>query len=160
MSILIIIKIHLNESNVCGLMVQFNPDGSIKLPGYLEKQKNENDSKLKSAKCLKIKREIVSGVAPKACALIMKKSDAITDDRFIYNIFFEYSKNAETPMKIFKNDDGTYRIDIGTDFRRCTNCNTLIGKFREFLYGNIIEEKGECSFEGRKTNFSFEDHFD
>lgn len=84
--------------------MEFNPDGSIKLPATLAK-KNEDDKQ-----------------------------------RMI--------------------DTKNFEVEIGTDFRRCTDCTSLLNKYREFLDQNLIEKKGNCTFEGRRSTFCEEDCFE
>ena len=52
--------------------------------------------------------------------------------------------------------DKEFRIEIGTDFKRCTDCTSLVNRYREFMDGNIIEDKGECTFEVRRFTFQEE----
>lgn len=141
-------------------MVEFNPDGSIKLPSKFAKQAEENTNKLKSQKCIKIKREIINFTAPKKCKLNITLSQTITDNRFIDTIYNYFKQKANVPNKITKIGDRQFEIEIGTDFRRCSDCNSLIGRYREFLYGNLIDEKGSCTYQSTQRNFSYEDYFD
>ncbi|NQV09451.1 hypothetical protein HQ529_06385 [Candidatus Woesearchaeota archaeon] len=142
-------------------MVKFNPDGSIKLPEQLAVINEENKKKMQSQRCMKIRREIVSFTAPKKCVLRITLSDAFNNDsRFIDTIYGYFKNRAAVPNKLTKINDKEFEVEIGTDFRRCTDCASLRNEFREFLYGNIIDEQGNCTFEGRKTNFSYEDYFD
>ncbi|MFH1641496.1 MAG: hypothetical protein ABIC04_01195 [Nanoarchaeota archaeon] len=138
-------------------MFEFNPDGSIKLPELLRKNNEEIINKLRTQRCIKIKRKIVSYTAPKKCILDITLSDAITDNRFIENIY-KYLKST-TPTKITKLSEKEFEIEVGTDFRRCSDCNSIINQYREFLEGNIVEEKGSCTYEGRKS-FCYEDYFE
>ena len=141
-------------------MIEFNPDGSIKLPERVAKKKQEDSVKLTSQRCIKVKKEMVSFTAPKKCILYITLSEFIKDNRFIENIYGFFKQNASVPAKITKKDEKNFEIELGTDFRRCTDCNSLIGCYREFLDGNLIEEKGSCTFEGRKQNFCYEDYFE
>lgn len=140
--------------------MEFNPDGSLKLPGNLLKKKHEDIDKLKTQRCIKIRRNIVSTYAPKKCILHITLSDAITDSRFIYTLYGYFNQNASTPNILRKIDEKNFEVELGSDFRRCTDCSSIIKKYREFLNGNIVEEKGACTFEGRQNNFSYEDYFD
>jgi hypothetical protein len=141
-------------------MIEFNPDGSIKLPERLTKKKQEESVKLTSQRCIKVKKEMVSFTAPKKCILYITLSDFINDNRFIENIYGFFKQNASVPVKITKKGEKNFEIEVGTDFRRCSDCNSLIGRYREFLDGNLIEEKGSCTFEGRKQNFCYDDYFE
>ena len=137
-------------------MVEFNPDGSIKLP----EQFARNNEKLKSNRCIRIKREIVNFSAPKKCILHITLSEVITDNRFVENMFNEFKSRASVPCSFKKINEKQFDIQIETDFRRCTDCNSLINEYREFLGGGVIDEKGGCTFEGMKKNFSYEDYFE
>ncbi len=140
-------------------MIEFNPDGSLKLPRILAKQKEDSINRMKTSRCIKIRREVVSAYAPKKCVLKITLSDALLDNRFIMTCYAYFNQKAVTPNALRKIDEKTFEVEIGSDFRRCSDCNSLITRYREFLCGNIIEEKGSCTFEGRKS-FSYEDYFD
>ena len=141
-------------------MVEFNPDGSIKLPEQYAQNKEENKQKLKSQRCIKIKSDLVSFSAPKKCILHITISESLNDIRFIQTIYDNFKERAAVPNKLVKINDKQFNVEIGTDFRRCSDCNSLINSYREFLDGNIIELKGSCQFEGMKKNFCYEDYFD
>jgi len=140
-------------------MVEFNPDGSIKLPGQLGRKHEEDKEKLRRQRCIKIKRDVISFTAPKKCVLHITLSEAFFDNRFIENIYNYFREKATVPNKIKKINEKQFEVEIGTEFKRCSECNSLINRYREFLDGNIIEEKGSCAFEGRKRNFCYEDYF-
>ena len=54
-----------------------------------------------------------------------------------------------------------FKVKIGTCFRRCSDCSSLISRYREFIDWNIIELHGSCTFsQNRGSNFYYEDHFD
>ncbi len=144
-------------------MVEFNKDGSLKLPDSFLRKKQEKEIKLKKSHCMLIKREIISFTSPKKCILNLRISDAISDNRFVENIHKHFCEKAEVPLKVLKISEKEFKVEIGTHFKRCSDCNNLINKFRDFLDNNIIEEKGNCSYEGnafRSNNFCYEDHFD
>ncbi|MDP7323984.1 MAG: hypothetical protein QF632_04460 [Candidatus Woesearchaeota archaeon] len=139
-------------------MVEFNPDGSLKLPEHIVKEKDQNKDRLKTQRCIKIKRELVSVESPKKCVLHLTLSEGISDDRFIDTIHKEFSEKASVPSRILKVGDRKFEVHIGTDFRRCSDCRTLRCQYREFLDGNMIDVKGGCTFED--DNFNYEDYFD
>jgi hypothetical protein len=140
-------------------MIEFNPDGSLKVPGHIAKLNEENRQKLKSQICIKVKKEPISFTSPKKCVLHITLSEAITDDRFIGTIYSCFRENTQTPTKIIKINSREIDIEIGTHFRRCAECSSLINRYREFLDGNMIEEQGSCTFEIQKRNFAYEDYF-
>ena len=143
-------------------MVEFNKDGSLKLPDSLLRKKQEKEVKLKKGHCMLIRRELISSTPPKKCMLNLKISDAISDNRFVENIYKYFLEKSEVPSQFIKVSEKEFKIEIGTHFKRCSDCNNLINKFREFLDNNVIEEKGACSYEGnafRSNNFCYEDYF-
>ncbi len=140
-------------------MVEFNTDGSLKLPGHITKSLDDERLRMVNQRCVKVERDVISTYAPKRCVLHIILSKKFINDDFIVNIFRNVNDNIKTPMKIKKVDDKEFDVEVGSDFRRCTDCNSLISRYREFLDGNVIEKKGSCTFESRK-NFCYEDHFD
>lgn len=141
-------------------MIDFNSDGSIKLPEFMSKHKQEKEDRLKKGKCVLIKKEAVSFTAPKKCMLHLRLSDAITDTKFIETIYRQFNQNSKVPSKILKINEKEFDIEIGTHFMRCSDCSNLIKRFREFLYDNVIEEKGNCTYEIKSKNFCYEDYFE
>lgn len=139
-------------------MIEFNPDGSMKIPAHIENQKKQDENRLRSQRCIKIKKEVINFDSPKKCKLRITLSDVITDNRFVQNIYDNFEENSSVPTKLNKINEKQFEVEIATDFKRCTDCNSLINRYREFLDGNIVEDKGNCTFEGR--NFSYEDYFD
>ncbi len=133
----------------------FNPDGSLKVPEHLK----QNKEKLKTQRCIKVKRELASTTPPKKCILHLTLSEAINDNRFISTIYACFNENASVRTKLIKIDEKNFEVHIETNLRRCTDCNSLINKYREFLDGNIVEDKGSCTFESIKE-FCYEDYFD
>lgn len=140
-------------------MVEFNPDGSLKLPAFLARKKEENKEKMKNQRCLRIQREPVNFTAPKKCLLHLTLSDAFSDNRFVETIYNYFKERANVPTKLKKINEKQFEVEIDTDFKRCTDCLSLINEYRDFLNGNLIEEKGSCTFEGFIKNFTEEDYF-
>jgi hypothetical protein len=140
-------------------MMQFNSDGSLKLSSGTLQKKQETIDRMKKGKCILVHKEMVSFSAPKKCILRVRLSDAIIDNAFMEKIHYYFKEHAEVPSKVIKLNDKEFEIEIGTHFKRCSDCTNLVGRYREFLDGNLIEEKGNCTYEGRK-NFSYEDYFE
>jgi len=138
-------------------MVEFNEDGSLKLPEHMTRKKEQDKEKLKSQRCIQVKREVVNFSAPKKCVLTITLSEALPDNRFIETIYGYFKDKATVPHKLTKINEKQFEVEIGTDFKRCSDCNKLIGEYREFFEGNIIDEKGNCTFQGR--TFAYEDYF-
>lgn len=140
-------------------MIEFNEDGSIKLPARFQQAKDEKEQRMKNSRCIKIKKEIVSDISPKKCVLRLILSDRLYDNRFVETTYGYFRNRAEVPTKLSKVNEKEFEIEIGTCFRRCSDCNSLVGQFREFMDGNCIVEKGSCSFEPNR-NFCYEDYFE
>jgi len=141
-------------------MFQFNPDGSLKLSSGTMQKRQQDENRMKNTRCLRIKKEMVNFTAPKRCLLHITLSEPITDNRFIETTHRYFKEKAETQTKVIKISEKEFDIEIGTTFRRCSECTTLINRFREFMDGAVIEEKGNCTFEGLNRNFCYEDYFD
>jgi len=141
-------------------MFQFNPDGSLKLSQGTLQKKEETIDRMKRGKCILIHKEMVNFSAPKKCILRVKLSDAIVDNRFMESVHHYFKAQAEVPTKIIKLNDKEFDIEIGTHFKRCSDCTNLINRYREFLDDNLIEEKGNCTYAGLRTSFSYEDYFE
>ena len=140
--------------------MEFNPDGSIKLPEYAVKRIQNEKFRLKSAHCIQIKKEVVDFHAPKKCTLHLKLSDKIQNSDFIRNIHKRFDAYAEVPTKLRKIEEKEFQVDIGTCFRRCSDCTKLVNMLKDHMVGNVIENKGNCTFEKPQRNFEFEDYFD
>ncbi len=141
-------------------MIQFNPDGSIKLPEKVAKKKAVDKSRMTHAHCMEIKKEIVSVKAPKSCKLYITLSQKITDLKFFHNIYKEFRNSAQVPSKLIMITPREYQIEIGTAFTRCSDCTNLIKRYKEHMNGNIIEIRGGCEYGRPRASFSFEDYFD
>ena len=137
--------------------MEFNADGSIKLPESMAKEKEETDRKLKSAKCMLIRQEVLSFSAPKKCVIHLTLSEAISDNRFISTIYEAFAENAAVPSKLVKINEKEFDIEIGTDFKRCSDCMNLISQYKEFV--NSIVQKGNCTYEINRE-FCEEDYFE
>lgn len=110
--------------------------------------------------CITIHKQVVSDKPPKQCLLKIELSKAFTDSRFVSNIYNYFSASAEVPSRLKKINDQEYEVEIGTCFKRCTDCCSLVNRFRDFLHGNVIEKKGSCTFESRTDRFCYEDFFE
>ena len=143
-------------------MVEFNPDGSLNLPEHIKSQKEDKEQRLSKGHCVLIKKEIISTTAPKKCILNIKLSEAMNDNRFVDTTYRYFCDASKVPSKITKINEKEFQIEIGTHFRRCSDCTNLINRFREFLDNNVIEEKGQCGYENnfRSQTFCEEDYFD
>ncbi|MBD3313801.1 hypothetical protein GF345_05145 [Candidatus Woesearchaeota archaeon] len=142
--------------------MEFNPDGSVRLPDELVRQKQEKEDRMKKGRCMVVRKDVLSTKPPKTCMLHIMLSDAIDDNRFVETIFQQLNEKSQTPFKLTKVNEKQFDIEVGTEFRRCSDCSELVRRFKEFLYSNVIEEKQDCPYEGspRERNFCYEDYFD
>lgn len=142
-------------------MMQFNPDGSIKLPDLMQKKAQENQNKFKNTSCIHIKKQVVDFTAPKKCILHLKLSDKVQNNVFIEQAFLQIKDAASVPLKITKESEKEFAIEVGTHFRRCSDCTNLIRKYKEIMQGNLIEETGNCTYSGYSSkDFCYEDYFE
>lgn len=140
-------------------MVEWNDDGSIKLPAFMVRKKKEKEVRLKKGRCVLVKKELTS-TKPKKCTLHLTLSEAILDNSFLHKVYSVFNENSEVPSKIIKLNEKEFDIEIGTHFRRCSDCCKMINRLRDALYDNVIEEDGSCTYEKRTQNFCYEDYFD
>ena len=66
-------------------------------------------------------------------------------------------QTSEVPTKLKEISEKEFEVEIGTAFRRCSDCTNLISRLRNFLDGNVIENKGSCTLKERE--FVYEDYF-
>ncbi|MFC1768391.1 hypothetical protein ACFLZX_01380 [Nanoarchaeota archaeon] len=147
------------ESGVCKV-VEFNPDGSIKLPEGLAMKKQKEEYRLQRGRCVLIKKELVNPKSPKKCSLHITLSNVFTDNSFVERVYNYFNQNSQVPSKLIKINDKEFNVEIGTCFSRCRDCNSLVSRFRDHLDGNVIERKGSCTYEGRGQSFCYEDYFE
>jgi len=60
---------------------------------------------------------------------------------FVSRIYGYFKEKAEVPTKLVKVSEKEFDVEIGTCFRRCSDCNSLVSRFRESLDGNIQRKK-------------------
>ncbi|MBT3406747.1 hypothetical protein HN419_06335 [Candidatus Woesearchaeota archaeon] len=140
-------------------MLEFNPDGSIKMPDKFVKKASNDNRRMQTQRCVKIRKEIVNDRSPKKCALRIELSSSLQPG-FVEKVHGYFVNESEVPSKVIKVSDKEYDVEIGTCFRRCSDCNALVAKFRHFLNGNVILDIGSCTYKGVAQNFCYEDHFD
>ena len=141
-------------------MMQFNPDGSLKLSSATVQKKKDNEDRMKKFRCIRIRKEMVNFSAPKKCLLHITLSDVIVDNKFVDNIHHYFKAQCEVPTKLIKINDKEFDVEIGTHFKRCSDCTALVRRYRDFLDDAVIEEKGNCTYEGFRKNFCYEDYFE
>ena len=130
-------------------MVEFNPDGSIKLPSKLVKAKVDMETRMQTTKCIKIEKEVLSDNSPKKCVLHITLSKAFPNGTIVENVYSFFQKDAETPSKLIRRNDYEWDIEIGTSYKRCTECFDIINRFKAYLEDNVLVDKGTCNFESK-----------
>jgi hypothetical protein len=145
------------------MKLEFNADGSIKLPTQLAVAAADKERQMKVGRCFHVRKEVLSGAqAPggKKCVLHVTVSDKMLAEMPVEKIHKWFLQaNPETPTKVVKIDASRYTVEIGTAFRRCSDCTSFINRLKSYADGNIVMEKGFCSYEGPQRNFSYEDYF-
>ena len=96
--------------------------------------------------------------APKKCMVRLTLSKKVDDNSFIKRTLDNH--NVETPFKLNKLSDKEFTVEVGTNFKRCTDCCLLVRKLRDQVDNNTVMDKGTCTFEDRTHKFSYEDYFD
>lgn len=128
--------------------MQFNPDGSLRLSVQAQAKQDEEATKMQTEKCALVKRCVINHNAPKKCLIQLKLSDQVTDSKFVEMFYSKYKEQTSTPTSLRKLSDKEFELEVGSDFKRCADCNRFIGHFRETLPGRVIDKKGNCTFQG------------
>ena len=136
-------------------MIGFNPDGSIKIPGALVESKLKIENRLKRDRCMFVRKDLVD-FKPKKCVLHLRVSDAFFDSSFVSSVLNAFRSSVS--VKLAKISEKEFTIEIGTDFKRCSDCTALLNKFREYFDGNLIEDRGSCSMKERV--FGYDEYFE
>ncbi len=143
------------------MKIEFNPDGSIRLPTQIARAQEDNERRMKIGRCFHVRKEVVSRAAGmKKCVLHVTVSDKMAAEMPVERLYqYFIQSNPETPTKIVKVDSNRYAIEIGSAFRRCTDCTSFVSRLKGFTDGSIIVEKGLCTFEQNNRSFAYEDFF-
>jgi hypothetical protein len=136
-------------------MIDFNPDGSIKIPGSILMSRERTENRLKKERFVFVRKDVVD-FKPKKCVLHLRVSDAFFDSSFVSSVLNSIRLTVFT--KLIKISEKEFDIEIGTDFKRCSDCTALLNKFRGYLDGNLIEDKGSCSMKERV--FGYDEYFE
>jgi len=136
-------------------MIGFNSDGSVIIPGAIAESKQKREIRLSKERCILVRKELVD-FKPKKCVLHIRVSDAFSDSAFVSSVF--NSVNLTVSAKLVKINEKEFTIEIGTDFKRCSDCTMLLNRFREYLDGSLIEDRGSCSMKERA--FGYDDYFE
>lgn len=131
--------------------MEFNPDGSLKLTGSAQAKRKKEEEKMKNEKAVLVKRCVINHTAPKKCSIQIILSDAITDSSFVEKYYLRYKKETNTPTSLRVTSKNEFELEVGSNFKRCQDCNKFIGHFKETFEGNVIDKKGNCTFKGHNN---------
>ena len=126
--------------------IEFNPDGSIKLPDRMINKRKQEDEVFESRPAIRITRDQVSYVTPLKCELSIEASPLLGNPQRI-KALFEYAEERfrhEANLSITKEHEKKYVITIISGKFRCTWCQT----FRNYLQNSLdcrMIQKGSCS---------------
>lgn len=136
-------------------MIGFNADGSVMIPNALVESQQRREMKLKKERCMFVRKDVVD-FKPKKCVLHFRISDAVSDSSFVSSLVNAFRSSVS--VKLVKINEKEFTIEIGSDFKRCSDCTALLNKFRGYLDGNLIEDKGSCSMKERV--FGYDEYFE
>ncbi len=126
---------------------EFNPDGSLKVPESLAKEKEDNDKIFENEPCIRVIRDQVSSVTPLKCELTIEASDKLINFKRIedlYDLATGKFKHA-AKLSIQKINDKKYVVKIISGQFRCSWCED----FRKYLgeeMGVKVLNYGSCFF--------------
>lgn len=113
------------------LEVEFNPDGSIKLPEIMVKKKEDDDKIFQDEPSIRIIRNQISTVTPLTCELQIQASDKLKNFDRVESIYkqatgkFRHMAN----LSIRKTNNREYTVKIISGRYRCSWCEN----FRKFI---------------------------
>ncbi|MBU2637671.1 MAG: hypothetical protein KJ955_01740 [Nanoarchaeota archaeon] len=127
------------------MKVEFNEDGSIKLPELITKQKEENKKIFQNEPSIKIIRNQISSVRPLDCELKLHASDKLGNFEMIGGLFREAEGKFRhmANLSIKRVDGKMFIIRIISGQYRCDWCH----KFRELLkneFDSRVIDEGSC----------------
>ena len=127
--------------------MEFNPDGSLKLGGSIAKQAQSDSSKMTSTRCVKITKYATKTTSPKLCTLSIVASPHV-ESGFVERTYEFFKKRADATTKLTQLSSSEFELTIGGEFSRCKDCQMFVSSSRDYLDGNMIENKGTCTFKG------------
>ncbi len=126
-------------------MVEFNPDGSIKLPEHLIKNQENYDEDFRSKPCVRVVREQISERTPLKCELRIQASPLLRFPQRITSIFDTASQKFKhgAQLSIRREGEREYVVRIISGRYRCSWCEN----FRKYLKNELgvkVQEWGSC----------------
>jgi hypothetical protein len=109
------------------MKMEFNPDGSIKLPEGMAKKKEDDEKIFQNEPCVRVIIDEISTVTPLTCELTIQASDKVNNfDKIEY--IFETSKERsmnESGLSIKKITNREYVVKIVSGKDRCSWCENF-----------------------------------
>jgi hypothetical protein len=127
--------------------MEFNADGSLKLGGSIGKKLEDDREKMSTSRCVKIAKHVTRSTSPKLCTLSITESASL-ESGFVERVFSYFAKRANSTVKLNKIAPKEFQLTIGNEFSRCKDCQMFVSSTRDYLEGNVIEKKGNCTFKG------------
>jgi hypothetical protein len=124
--------------------VEFNPDGSIKLPGKVKNKVNV-ESIFRNHPAISVRRRQISTYNPLRCELIIKASDKVTNPSRIESLFNSARGKFKhmSQLSIRERNPHEYVVKIVSGSFRCSWCE----KFRLYLGKEMnvkLIQEGTC----------------
>ena len=125
--------------------MEFNLDGSIKLPKNVLKKKEDDKKTFLEKPSIRVIRNQISSTTPLKCELTIQASERLSDPKKIESIFKQstgkFSHMAQLSIKKINNRE--FLVKITSGMYRCSWCNN----FREFLgkeFNVEVINQGSC----------------
>ncbi|MFH1439956.1 MAG: hypothetical protein ABIG89_05285 [Candidatus Woesearchaeota archaeon] len=127
------------------MKIEFNSDGSIKLPGQMQEKKDKDNSDFNNRSAIRITKSKVSASTPLRCELTITASDKVTNPKIISFLFNECSKNftGGAELSIRQINEREYVVSIVSGYKRCTWCNLFLDYIRDET-NFAFQVKGYC----------------
>ncbi|HME86894.1 MAG TPA: hypothetical protein VKE88_00595 [Candidatus Nanoarchaeia archaeon] len=119
-------------------MVEFNPDGSIKLPSRMLKQAEENNTVFESRPSFRILRNQTSTITPLTCELTIETSKHL-DPSVVERVFNQTKENFRTDAGLsITQFEGKHIVKIVSGFNRCNWCHAFLNNLSDTANARII----------------------
>jgi len=113
------------------LKIDFNPDGSIKLPKRIIKEREDDDKIFRDEPSIRVTRNQISSITPLKCELTIEASNKLINPKRIKLIYNSASGKFKhmSQLSIQKIHNRKYVVRIISGRFRCSWCNN----FRRYL---------------------------
>ena len=127
--------------------MEFNQDGSLKLPEEEIKRRENKKQIFQDESAIKITRFQISSTTPLNCELTLHASNKLKEPEKIKQIFEKAKGKFKhmSELSILKIDDKEYKVKIISGRFRCSWCENFRNFLEEELDTKIINQ-GSCLF--------------